>query len=178
MMRSTGPCLRRLLAAGAVLVTVSCGTGAPGAAVPAASGAPAGSGAPAASSAPARSPLPGATATRPPAATAVIFGVVQASPACAADRVYHACRPRPLGDVLVQARSPGARVLASARTEADGHYSLQLRAGSYVLVVVTTQVFPRCPQVLVSAGSGAAIRTDINCDTGLRHLGPPATNPA
>jgi hypothetical protein len=158
----------------------------PGTTAPAASAAPgatASSATPARSATtttPARSAGPGTTATRPPGATAVIFGVVQASPACPVDRVYHACGPRPLGHVEVQARSPMGGVMASAPTEADGQYSLWLGPGSYLLVVVITQVFPRCPHVLVSVGSGAAIRANISCDTGirLRHLGPPATNPA
>jgi hypothetical protein len=88
--------------------------------------------------------------------------------------VYHACRPRPLGDAEVQARSASAAVMASARTGADGHYSLKVGPGSYLLVVVTTGVFPRCPHVQVSAVSGTAIRADITCDTGLRRPGPPA----
>ena len=175
MMRSIGPHLQRLLPAAIVLVTVSCGSRVPGTTAPAASAAPGTTATPAT---PAKSATPGTTATRPPGATAVIFGVVQAGPTCPVDRVYHACRPHPLGDVEVQARSPSARVMASARTGTDGHYSLQLRPGSYLLVVVTTQAFPRCPHVPVSVGSGAATRADINCDTGQRHLGPPATNPA
>lgn len=167
-----------------VLVTVSCGTRGPGATGPAASATPgttATSARPGAATTPATTTTPagsGPAATRPPGASTVIFGVVQASPACPVDRVYHACRPRPLGDVEVQARSPSAEVMAIALTEADGHYSLRLGPGSYRLSVVITQVFPRCPQVPVSVGSGAAIRANINCDTGLRHLGPPATNPA
>jgi hypothetical protein len=170
-----------MLPAAVVLVTVSCGTSVPGATGPgptATSATPAKSVTPSATATPAQSAAPSGTATPSPGATAVIFGVVQASPACPVDRVYRACRPRPLGHVEVQARSPSAEVMASALTEADGHYSLRLGAGSYLLVVVITQVFPRCPHVPVSVGSGAAIRATINCDTGLRHLGPPATNPA
>lgn len=172
MTRSVGSYVRRLLPAVVVLATVSCGARVPGTTVPAASARPA------ASAVPTRSAVPGAKATRSPNATSVIFGVVQAAPACPVDPIYHACRPHPLGDVEVQARSPGTRVMASARTETDGRYSLHLRPGSYVLVVVTTQVFPECPHMLVSIGSGAVIHTDITCHTGLRHLGPPATNPA
>jgi len=178
MTRSIGPYLRRLLPAAVVLLIVSCGTSVPGATASGASGASAQSATPGATATPAQSAASSGTATRPPAATAVISGVIQASPACPADRVYHACRPRPLGNVEVQARSPSAGVTASALTEADGHYSLRLGPGSYLLVVVITQVFPRCPQVPVSVGSGASIRANITCDTGLRHLGPPATSPA
>jgi hypothetical protein len=186
MMRSIGPYLRRLLPAAVVLLTVSCGTSVPGATGSGATGpgptatpaTPAKSATPGATATPAPSVAPSGTATRSPGATAVIFGVIQASPACSVDRVYHACRPRPLGHVEVQARSPSAGVMASALTEADGHYSLRLGPGSYLLVVVITQVLPRCPHVPVSVGSGAAIRANINCDTGIRRLGPPATNPA
>ena len=164
MTRSIRPYLRRLLPAAVVLVTVSCGARVPDTTVPASS-------TPGATATPAKSVAPSTTVTRPPGATAVIFGIVQAVPACPADRVYHACRPHPQGGVVVQARSPSAGVMASARTETDGHYSLQLRPGSYLLVVETTHVFPRCPHVLVSVGSRAAMRADINCATGLRHPG-------
>lgn len=118
--------------------------------------------------------MPGAAATRPPGATAKVVGVVLAAPTCPADPVYHACRPRPLGHVEVQARSAGAAVKASTRTGADGHYTLQVGPGSYLLVVVTTGAFPRCPHVRVSAVSGTAIRANITCDTGLRSPGPPS----
>lgn len=175
MTRSIAPYLQRLLPAVVVLATVSCGARAPGTTVPAAPAAP-GTTAPAAT--PTTSAAPGATPTRSARASSVIFGVVQAGPTCPVDPVYHACRPRPLGDVVVQARSPSSVLMASARTRADGHFSLQLGPGSYVLVVVITQLFPRCPRLTVSIGSGTAIRADIKCDTGLRQPGPPATNPA
>jgi hypothetical protein len=179
MTRRTGPCLRLLLAAAVVLVTASCGSGGPGtSAAPggaAASAAPGASGTPALPATPGPA-TPGATGTRSPGATAVISGVVAASPTCPADPVYHACRPRPLPDVEVQARSPGAALIASVRTGADGRYSLRLGPGSYLLVVVTTQVLPKCPPVPVSvrSGSAAAIRADINCDTGMRPVSGPA----
>jgi hypothetical protein len=176
MMRSIGPYLQRLLPAVIVLLTVSCGARVPGTTVPGTT--VPGTTVPATSATPTTSEAPGATATRSPGATSVIFGVVRVGPTCAGDPVYHACRPHPLSDVEVQARSPSGGVIASARTKSDGHYSLELGPGSYVLVVVTTQVFPECRHVPVSSGSaGAAIRADINCDAGQRHLGPPATNP-
>lgn len=146
----------------------------PGAAGPAGY---AGSAAPGATATPAASASPGATATRPPGATAVIFGLVQAGPSCPVDRVYHACRPHPLGDIEVQARLPSTMVAASARTETGGHYSLTLAPGRYLLVVMTAQMFPRCPHVLVSVRSGSAIRANINCDTGLRQPEPATTSP-
>jgi hypothetical protein len=178
-MRSRGSPLWRLLPAAGVLVTASCGVSATGTIAPggsATSTATASSAEP-----PTASAMPNATHTGSAGATAEIFGVVQAGPSCPVDPVYHACRPRPLGHVEVQARSPSAGLVASARTQADGHYTLHLGPGSYVLAVVTTEPFPKCPHTPVSIGSGAAIRANITCDTGIRQPGPPgppATNPA
>ena len=171
--RSIGPYLWRLLPVAVVLVTASCGVRAAGPRAPGPSAAPSST---AASATPAGSTAAGATPTRSAGGAAVIFGVVQAGPACPVDRVDHACRPRPLGHLEVQALSPSAGLVASARTQTDGRYTLHLAPGSYMLVVVTTQIFPRCPHPLVSVASGAAIRANINCDTGIR--GPAAQRPA
>ena len=78
------------------------------------------------------------------------------------------CQARPLGDVRVEARSLPAGVTATTRARADGHYSFRLGQGRYVLVAVTRQILPRCPQVLVSVTSPAPVRANINCDSGIR----------
>lgn len=163
---------RLLLPAAVVLATASCGVRALHTSVPAASGPPGGTGSPVRS---AKSAAPSAAARRPPAGTAVIFGVVLASPACPVDRVYHACHPRPIGGAEVQARTAIAGVVATARTGTDGRFTLRIKPGSYLLVVRTPQVFPRCPRALVTLGSGATVRTHINCDIGLRQFSPAST---
>ena len=82
---------------------------------------------------------PAATHPAPPSgSTVLISGVVQASPGCPVERQNHPCEPRLLGDVRVEARSLPAGVTASTRTRADGHYSLRLGQGRYVLVAVTS----------------------------------------
>jgi hypothetical protein len=145
--RMIGPWLGRLLPVAVVVVTASCGGRVAGATVPAA---------------------PGAATTRPAAAAGVIFGIIRAAPTCPVDRVYHACRDRRLGDVDVQARSARTGLISTARANADGHFSVRLRPGDYVLTVLTTAIFPRCPPVRVSVRSGAAVRASITCDTGIR----------
>jgi hypothetical protein len=177
-MRSMGAYLKWLLPAAVVLATVSCGTRAPSTTVPAASVTPGATATRGMTATPDTSAVPGATATRPAAGTAVIFGVVRVGPTCPVDPVYRMCGPRALGNVEVQARSPSDGVLAITRTETDGHYSLRVRPRSYVIVIMPTQAFPRCPHVLVSIRSGGAIRADITCAIAIRRLGPPATNPA
>lgn len=107
-------------------------------------------------------------ATQPSGSTGLIFGVVEASPGCPLERQDHACKPRPMGDVRVEAWSLPARVTASTRTRTDGHYSFRLAQGRYVLVAVTRQVVPRCPHLLVSVTSPASVRVNIDCDSGIR----------
>jgi hypothetical protein len=108
-------------------------------------------------------------ATTPPAAaTGVIFGIVQAGPTCPVESAHHACRPRPLGDAELRARSARTGLIFSARTSIGGHFFVRLRPGEYVLTVATTAVFPRCPPVGVSVRSGTAVRANIICDTGIR----------
>jgi hypothetical protein len=112
---------------------------------------------------------PAATdSTQPSRSTALVFGVLEASPGCPVERPDHGCRPRPLAGVRVEARPVPAGVTASTRTLADGHYSFRLGQGRYVLVAVTRQVVPRCPHVLVSVTSLAPVRANINCDSGIR----------
>lgn len=105
---------------------------------------------------------------QPSGSTALVFGVVQASPGCPVERQDHACQSRRLGDIQVEARPLRAGVTVSTRTRTDGHYSVRLAQGRYVLVAVTKQVVPRCPHVLVSVTSTAPVRASINCDSGIR----------
>jgi hypothetical protein len=60
------------------------------------------------------------------------------------------------------------KVVASTPTDAQGRYHLQLHAGSYTLVAVTPNVFPRCSPVSVSVSANGTTRVDISCDTGIR----------
>jgi hypothetical protein len=138
--RRPGPAARWLLpAACLVLVTAACGVH------PAATG-----------------------SARPPASSALISGVVVARPGCPVEgRHDRFCRPRPLSDVRIEARSLPAGVTAATRTRADGRYALRLRPGRYVLVAVTDQVLPRCPHVVVSV-TPPSVRVNINCDSGIR----------
>ena len=106
--------------------------------------------------------------TQPSGSTALVSGVVQASPGCPVERQDHPCQPRRLADVRVEARPVPAGMTASTRTRAGGHYSFRLGQGRYVLVAVTRQVVPRCPHVLVSVTSLAPVRANINCDSGIR----------
>ena len=119
--------------------------------------------------------VPGVAA--PAAGTGVVVGVVQAGPTCPVERADHACRPRLLGNVEVRARPAGTGLTSSARTGTGGRFAIRLRPGAYVLTVLTTATFPRCPQVQVWVRPGTAVRASITCDTGIRLPVRPASNP-
>lgn len=105
---------------------------------------------------------------QPDGPTVLLSGVVQASPGCPVQRQDHPCKPRPVGNVRVEARSLPAGVTASTRTGASGHYFLRLRRGRYALIAMTGQILPHCPHVLIFVTSRAPVRADINCDSGIR----------
>ena len=105
---------------------------------------------------------------QPSSSAVLVSGVVNAGPVCPVERPGDMCKPRPVGDARVEARSLSAEVVARTRTRADGRYSFRLGRGRYMLVAVTRQVFPRCPDVQVSVTSAAPIRASIHCDTGIR----------
>jgi hypothetical protein len=96
----------------------------------------------------------------------VVMGRVTAGPTCPVERVGHPCPPRPVV-AEVQARA-GARVVASARSGADGTYRLELASGSYTLVAVTQNLLPRCTTLTVTVIPGQTTSADITCDTGIR----------
>ena len=96
----------------------------------------------------------------------VVTGRVTAGPTCPVERVGHPCPPRPVV-AEVQARA-GARVVASARSSADGTYRLELPSGSYTLVAATPNLLPRCTTLTVTVVPGQMTSADITCDTGIR----------
>jgi hypothetical protein len=149
-MRRPGPRVGWLLATvSIVLACASCGTRP--AAVPSTEPS---------SSAPPGSPSAGSTA--------LVSGVVETSSGCPVQRLDSRCEARRLGDVQVEARSLSAGVTARTRTGGDGHYSLRLGQGRYMLIVVPGQAVPRCSAMLVSITSKSSVQADIHCDIGIR----------
>jgi hypothetical protein len=98
----------------------------------------------------------------------MVFGFIRVNPVCPVDPVRHVCSPHPLGHVEVRALAPTTKVAASARTKADGHFSLRLRPGRYVFVVLVPGPFPKCPRQLVSIRSATTFHAEITCDAGIR----------
>jgi hypothetical protein len=110
----------------------------------------------------------GTASAQPSGPVTLVAGLVEARPGCPVERPSRLCKPRPLSEVRVEARSLPAGETAITRTRADGRYSFRLGKGRYVLVPVLRQVLTRCPHILVAVTSPAPVRANINCDSGIR----------
>jgi Carboxypeptidase regulatory-like domain len=111
------------------------------------------------------SPAPTSAPGRPPGAGA--YGIISAGPTCPVERVGRPCPPGPVS-AEVNARTASGQTVATAHSDAHGDYRLSLAPGRYTLVVVTSSIFPRCPDTPVSVTDGVPTRADISCDTGIR----------
>jgi hypothetical protein len=100
--------------------------------------------------------------------TALVSGLVETGSGCPVQLDDGRCKARRLADVQVEARPLPAGTTVSTRTRGDGHYSLRLGQGRYMLVVVLGQGVPNCSQMVVSVTSAASVRVDIRCDSGIR----------
>ncbi len=96
-----------------------------------------------------------------------VFGVVLAGPTCPVETADDPCPPRPV-DAAIDAHDAEGDVVASTRTDADGHYSLTLAPGSYTVVATTGAGLPICQAVTIIVTPGPPVRADISCDTGIR----------
>jgi len=96
-----------------------------------------------------------------------LAGRVTAGPTCPVERPDHPCPPAPV-IARVQAETAQGRVVASAKTNSDGHYRLGLRVGSYTLAAVTSSPLPRCATVSVTVSPNHTTIASILCDTGIR----------
>jgi hypothetical protein len=110
---------------------------------------------------------PTTTLAPPPPPGTGVYGMVVAGPTCPVQRVGQPCPPQPVA-AEIDARDPNGHTVATTRSDSAGRYRLSLAPGSYILVVVTGAVFPRCPATPVTVTSGPPVRQDINCDTGIR----------
>lgn len=130
-----------------------------------------------ASTAPSSRPPPVATTTSAPGPTTTLAplpvvgsganGTITAGPTCPVERAGQPCPPQPV-QADIDARDGSGRTVASTHSDSAGRYALSLAPGSYTLVVVTSNGWPRCPQTPVTVHPGQVTRADISCDTGIR----------
>jgi hypothetical protein len=98
--------------------------------------------------------------------TATVAGIVTAAPTCPVERINQPCPPRPVS-AEIDARTQAGKKFTATHTDPDGHYTLMLPLGTFILTVQTPGL-PRCPPTPVTVRSALRITADIHCDTGIR----------
>ena len=117
--------------------------------------------------------------------TGVISGVVMAGPTCGAEPAGSpaACGPKPVAGKTVNiisvsatatvtiSQPPSGPVIASATTDSQGRFSVNVPPGSYVVVVAPpssgfSMRQTNLPLVAVAAGQTASVTVEL--DTGIR----------
>jgi hypothetical protein len=112
-------------------------------------------------------PTTTATSEAPPTEGTGAYGLVSAGPTCPVQRVDETCPARPV-DAEIEAQGADGKTKATTHTDSTGRYTLRLEPGSYTLVAVTGNVFPRCPPVALVVIGDEQAQVDIICDTGIR----------
>jgi hypothetical protein len=95
----------------------------------------------------------------------VISGKVLAGPSCPVERPGRSCPPTPI-QVGVEARDAPGHAVTHGETGTDGHFSLQVRPGTYRIRVLVTAALPRCLDTTVVATRDRTVA--ILCDSGIR----------
>src|SRR5579884_2218251 len=104
-------------------------------------------------------------------ASATIQGTVTAGPTCPVETVENPCPPKPVADREVDLQAQGGSVVATATTDANGHYHFAAQPGSYVVQVQIVQGGVGMRQLTpgnVTVAAGQTVTLDITLDTGIR----------
>lgn len=88
-------------------------------------------------------------------------------PTCPVERPGHACT-RPYQATIRILREPAHKLLTTARSAADGRFSVRLAPGSYVLEPQGGRPFPRSRPQTVTVRAHRFTSVTINYDSGIR----------
>ena len=111
-----------------------------------------------------------ATTPAPSGEAGFIEGTVQAGPTCPVERIDSPCPDRPIEADVTILDGAGA-VVARARSDAHGHFTVEVPPGSYTVrgEPPATGPFPRPAQpVEVTVVAGATAAVTLTYDTGIR----------
>lgn len=97
-------------------------------------------------------------------------GDVIAGPTCPVASPTHPCPPRPVAHRQVAVVTPDGKTAATATTDENGHFSVMLAPGRYMVKVARTSFpFPIQRQpVFVTIVAGKTVSVQILLDTGIR----------
>jgi hypothetical protein len=159
---------RRLVALGLALAPLMLAACAPSVSGASANGAVAGPSSqqgaqPVSTSQPGNSPNTGALGT--------ISGDVVAGPTCPVESIDNPCPPKPVPDRDVSIQTPSGVEVAHTVTDGNGHFTVRLAAGAYVVRVATGPGKLGLEQTTpgdVTVVAGQTSHVQIELDTGIR----------
>lgn len=108
--------------------------------------------------------LPGAT-------HGTLTGDVVAGPTCPVERVGQSCPPKPVPNREIQILDARGAVVSTTKTDTNGHFSITLAPGAYVVHVMIVQGQIGMSQVSpgnVTVTSDETVYIKIELDTGIR----------
>ena len=98
-----------------------------------------------------------------------IRGRVLLAPACPVEQVSSPCPPRPLADVDVRVVDAGGDVLASATSDDDGRFEVDVPPGSFLLTAAIQKDPARSVRpTRVHVVAGTVTRANVLVDSGIR----------
>jgi len=105
--------------------------------------------------------------TPTPATGTGVAGVALVGPSCPVVREGEPCPDKPWQGIVVARRASGAEA-GRAKTDAEGRFVLQLPPGSYMVVTLTSGVFPAPASVQATVVAGQITQVELRLDSGIR----------
>jgi hypothetical protein len=109
-------------------------------------------------------------ATDPADPTSGIEGTILISPVCPVERnpPLPECAPRPYQATITVKTADGAREVTQFTSDKDGHFSVALDPGKYLLAPSNGDPYPRAPSQVVRVEPHKFTPVTINYDSGMR----------
>jgi hypothetical protein len=112
----------------------------------------------------------GTTSTTGAPLQGTLTGDVVAGPSCPVEQAGNPCPPKPVANHDVMVKAENGSVIATAITDAQGHFSISVAPGTYTLDVAPSTGFglvqKEVVRVTVLAGQTAYVKIEL--DTGIR----------
>lgn len=100
-----------------------------------------------------------------------LVGDVVAGPTCPVESIEHPCPPKPVPHRQVTIETPGGTVVTTTTTDVNGHFSVTLPPGNYVIRVLVGPGLLGIRQLTpgnVTVVAGQTVSVKITLDTGIR----------
>jgi len=96
-----------------------------------------------------------------------VFGKVRISPTCPGPQRPGQLCVGPLPDTDVELHDEDNQIVETTTTDEKGLFAIRSEPGNYTIHIVTSGIFPHCPETPVEISDGL-LSVTVDCDTGIR----------